>query len=315
MKASDDGARSIYSVLIRELVNAGRVEEAYECAGLAVKHGVWAHPQQRPRHFVRALPPRPTYEPQQFPEVRYLEAHYPAIRAEVDRVIDPRACGFTSVDSAVVAGRWDQIIFYDGGYRYAHAAASFPQTAAVIDGLPEGARFAGWAMLSWLHPGAHVLPHTGYSNGRLRIHLGIRTPPGAQMRVGSETLHWTEGRCLVFDDSFEHEVWHAGTEPRVVLLVDILHPGLPDSDRQPLLAARQTSTTEVLRRVMAGKGLRRVERAPGGNTSVELDEATEATVGSLMQDAHIRAFDLGREGEDMRVEFDVQPHGPGRSVT
>ena len=40
----------------------------------------------------------------------------------------------------------------------------------------------------------HVLPHTGATNFRLRLHLGIDTPTGAVMRVADETHTWVEGK-------------------------------------------------------------------------------------------------------------------------
>ena len=33
-------------------------------------------------------------------------------------------------------------------------------------------------------------------------------------------------QVLIFDDSFEHEVWHEGGGPRVVLIIDVWHPEL-----------------------------------------------------------------------------------------
>lgn len=38
-------------------------------------------------------------------------------------------------------------------------------------------------------------------------------------------------KVMVFDDSFEHEVWHNGTAPRVVLIMDFWHPDLPGEKR------------------------------------------------------------------------------------
>ena len=35
---------------------------------------------------------------------------------------------------------------------------------------------------------------------------------------------WEEGKTLVFDDSFIHEVWHLGTKPRYVLYCSMWHP-------------------------------------------------------------------------------------------
>ena len=44
------------------------------------------------------------------------------------------------------------------------------------------------------------------------------------IRVGERWARWTEGKCLVFDDSFEHAVVNETTEPRTVLLLRFWHP-------------------------------------------------------------------------------------------
>ena len=41
-----------------------------------------------------------------------------------------------------------------------------------------------------------------------------------------------EGKCLVFDDSFEHEVWHRGASRRVVLLLNIWHPDITQEQKE-----------------------------------------------------------------------------------
>jgi aspartyl/asparaginyl beta-hydroxylase (cupin superfamily) len=46
------------------------------------------------------------------------------------------------------------------------------------------------------------------------------------MRVGNEIRSWEEGKCLIFDDTVEHEVWHRGVSPRAVLLVDFARSDL-----------------------------------------------------------------------------------------
>ncbi|KAH8070069.1 peptide-aspartate beta-dioxygenase [Aureococcus anophagefferens] len=55
---------------------------------------------------------------------------------------------------------------------------------------------------------------------------------GASIRVGDRApVSWVPGEALVLDDSFEHEVVHAGAAPRVVLILDFWHPVLPAEDR------------------------------------------------------------------------------------
>ncbi len=46
------------------------------------------------------------------------------------------------------------------------------------------------------------------------------------IRVGEEVRRWQQGQCLVFDDYFEHEAWNRTGEDRIVLIVDLWHPGL-----------------------------------------------------------------------------------------
>ena len=63
-------------------------------------------------------------------------------------------------------------------------------------------------------------------NGRLRHHLGLVVPRSVApvLRVCNETRNWVEGKVLIFDDSFEHEVWHESPEERIVLIVDVEYP-------------------------------------------------------------------------------------------
>ena len=44
--------------------------------------------------------------------------------------------------------------------------------------------------------------------------------------MGGEWRRWREGKCLVFDDSFEHEVVNDTDMSRIVLLIRFWHPRL-----------------------------------------------------------------------------------------
>ena len=41
--------------------------------------------------------------------------------------------------------------------------------------------------------------------------------------IGDQVRAWEEGKCLVFDDAYEHSVWNRTEEERVLLLVDFWH--------------------------------------------------------------------------------------------
>jgi len=50
--------------------------------------------------------------------------------------------------------------------------------------------------------------------------------------VGGRTLALQEGRCIAFQDSWEHEAWldASASHARAVLVVDIWHPLLTDEE-------------------------------------------------------------------------------------
>ena len=72
----------------------------------------------------------------------------------------------------------------------------------------------------------HVRPHTGPTNGKLTAHYGLVVPTGASVRVVDEWRHFAERELLVFDDSFEHEVWQNGSSDRTTLVLHLAHPDL-----------------------------------------------------------------------------------------
>lgn len=45
---------------------------------------------------------------------------------------------------------------------------------------------------------------------------------------------WDEGKVLIFDDSFEHEVWQEADSYRLIFIVDVWHPELTQYQRQTL---------------------------------------------------------------------------------
>lgn len=287
--------RRSYSRLIDDLISAGHPDQARRCAERAVEQGVWRHRLQRPEHYLPALDPRPVYDASDFWFCAYLEDNHRQISAELDAVTDPRGAGFLPVEEPLLdAGRWEQVTFYEAGYRFADACARFPVTASVIDAIPEAAAAGvGVVTLSWLYPGTRIRPHCGGTNGRLRVHLGVRVPGGAALRVGEETLAWEEGRCLVFDDSFEHEAWHEGDQPRVVLLMDVSHPQLDDATRDRMLGRRATYE-ERIAGFLREHRLRRIE-VDGADLRVLLDEGTSAQVARYLRELGTDSVEL-RDG-------------------
>ncbi|MEI6429962.1 MAG: aspartyl/asparaginyl beta-hydroxylase domain-containing protein [Pseudanabaena sp. ELA607] len=111
---------------------------------------------------------------------------------------------------------WDVFGLYAFGIKLQKNCQLCPETTRLVDKIPN----LTTAGFSSLQPGTHIAAHTGYPDGLLRCHLGLIGCDGCALRVGSETKSWQEGKCLVFDDTSEHEAWNKGNQTRIVLLLD-----------------------------------------------------------------------------------------------
>ncbi|MGH0121616.1 UNVERIFIED_CONTAM: hypothetical protein FKN15_006593 [Acipenser sinensis] len=88
---------------------------------------------------------------------------------------------------------------------------------------------------SVMQPGTHIWPHTGPTNCHLRMHLGLVIPnEGCQIRCANDTRSWEEMKLLIFNDSFEHEVWQDADGYRLIFIVDVWHPELTPHQRRTL---------------------------------------------------------------------------------
>jgi aspartyl/asparaginyl beta-hydroxylase (cupin superfamily) len=199
--------------------------------------------QQPSMFYFEGLPQRPFYTREEFGWVAELEAATPAIRAELEAVMDgfqpyvegdpnrPRPNNPLLDDPA-----WSALYLWRGGEMVVENAARFPATMAALAKLPIP-RIAGrspMALFSRLTPRAHIQPHHGLLNTRLICHLPIVAPPGCGLRVGADTHEWRDGELVIFDDSFEHEAWNRGTGTRTVLLFEIWKPDVSEDERSEL---------------------------------------------------------------------------------
>ncbi|MBV8538029.1 MAG: aspartyl/asparaginyl beta-hydroxylase domain-containing protein, partial [Alphaproteobacteria bacterium] len=89
------------------------------------------------------------------------------------------------------------------------------------------------ASISFLAPGKHVPAHRGPFRGVLRFYLGLSVPladdgrPAAVLRVADTEYRIGDGDCMLWDDTFTHEVWNHSREVRSVLLLDVWRRDMP----------------------------------------------------------------------------------------
>lgn len=160
------------------------------------------------------------HDASRFPFVPALEAAFPAIRAEL-LALTPDAFVDSPDSLSVPEGGYDErgwqwFALHGQDPRVAQNRRRCPMTAAAIAQV-RGVVNAGFSRFL---PGTHLFPHRGELPGVLRCHLPLVVPAGrVGMGFGTDVVTWSEGRCLVFDDTFEHEAWNHGGSDRVVLLV------------------------------------------------------------------------------------------------
>jgi TPR repeat protein len=151
------------------------------------------------------------------------------------------------------AGVWSEFMLFDGTTWIEERCARAAALCALLRAAPEVAGEVhhadgsvtapqGQVTIFRLAPGAHVLPHVGVTNRRLVLQLPLQGWQGVRFRVGDEWRAYAEGRAMVFDDSFEHEVVHSGEQPRFVLYAVLHHP---DLGTPTLVAAPETEACEV----------------------------------------------------------------------
>lgn len=196
----------------------------------AVARGLWDNPLQRPvSRFVKGLSAKPWYDTQDFPFIAKLEAGYEDIKAELLYNLENRLEIFTGeTENLHVGGEWTEVRLKSSGYGFTDHTQYFSKTIKHIQGC--GQDFTS-IKFSAIQPGTHIRTHTGPSNERLRLHLTLIHDGGAKIRVGTGWHTWEEGKVIMFDDSWEHEVIHTGHNIRVVLIMDIWHPELPQDKR------------------------------------------------------------------------------------
>ncbi|XP_047205852.1 aspartyl/asparaginyl beta-hydroxylase isoform X13 [Girardinichthys multiradiatus] len=215
-------------------------DSAYYWYELGHKRGHFASVWQRSLYNVEGLKAQPWWTPQEtgyVDLVKMLERNWKTIRDEALAVMNPSSGRFLPEEENLrEKGEWGQYTLWQQGKRVGNACQGVPKTCSLMERFPEATSCKrGQIKFSVMQPGTHVWPHTGPTNCRLRMHLGLVIPkPGCRIRCTNQTREWQEGKILIFDDSFEHEVWQEADSYRLIFIVDVWHPELSQYQRQTL---------------------------------------------------------------------------------
>ena len=241
----------------------------------------WTDPLQRPGFVYPHVHSQPLYQEMDQPAwCRALEGCYPAVRDEFDRLTKhSRDCsrwprvgdgahrgGAGSHDGRVVApaggdgdgsrgGDWRECVLFGSGEVPGVAPITQAWLQSHVPDAVELARAGGGEIIfSVLAPFTRLRPHCATTNLRLTAHLGLVVPPPdatapCRIRVADRWETWEEGKVLVFDDSYEHEVENLTNLHRAVLLIRFWHPSVPPEERSQSLdqALRGKQREEIQR--------------------------------------------------------------------
>ena len=179
---------------------------------------------------------QPFFDTARFSWIPEIESRWKLIQAEVLRLLPQHEQRIPAIQDIMPEQRvlsetkeWKAYMLYVAGHRIEAHCAECPDTARLLQYIP-GLQTAFFSMLL---PGKGLAPHRGVYNGLLRYHLALIVPARGecQIRVGKEWRHWEEGKSLVFDDTYNHEVVNTTDSIRVVLFVDLLRPLRPPFDQ------------------------------------------------------------------------------------
>jgi len=144
-----------------------------------------------------------------------LEVNWQVIKQELEQISQTDFLDWP--EKYLYGGKgWQTFALYGFGMQFAKNCKLCPETTKLVKEIPNMVT-AGFSLLA---AGTHIAAHTGYPDGVLRCHLGLVCCDGCSLRVGDQVQDWHEGKCLVFDDTTEHEAWNRGDRTRVVLLID-----------------------------------------------------------------------------------------------
>ena len=196
--------------------------------------------------FFPDLEPQAWFEREDLSWTQILEQGYQQIKDEIMMLVESSSNFQPYVEAGPhvpdsmqhLAGSrdWHSLHLYAQGKKQIENCIKCPVTTHIVETLPLPyiTDNAPEVFFSLLKPTTHIKPHFGVANIKVAFHLPLLVPDHCQIRVGRETRSWEAGKCLIFDDSFEHEAWNKSAETRIVLIGEVWHPHLTEVETHAL---------------------------------------------------------------------------------
>jgi hypothetical protein len=216
--------------------------------------GKWENKHQLPLHYVSGLLP----ELGPFPawsevddDIRWIKTvlldHFEELKAEVIRLMElgtkeesgsvlqrDRECVHGKISNSKPGGYWLRYSptgYWHGGDALGESGCTTNQTPAACKlyavlnvGTSSRILRVGYSVVG---ENTWIRPHFGTTNAQLKLHIGLVIPDRssgvfkcpADLSVGNEVREWESRKVMLFDDSWEHEVYNGCGTRRAVLQV------------------------------------------------------------------------------------------------
>ena len=168
------------------------------------------------------------YDSSLIPVSDELERRFPEIKYEYDEIIkrydDLAPFQTISPHQTYISNddKWRLFFLRGAGIWFRRNCSMMPITHSILKRHPNVVS----AYISVLGPRKKLNPHAGPYSGVLRLHLALDIPHQQRcyIDVNGKRAHWEEGKCLLFDDTYEHSATNNTDKLRAVMFMDVLRP-------------------------------------------------------------------------------------------
>jgi aspartate beta-hydroxylase len=166
-----------------------------------------------------------------FPEYKILEDNWEIIKSEIiDVISETKIPKFHEIDNGqdFISNNdgksWNILCLKMYGMWNKTNAKKCPKTAALLKSI----KHVTSINFSILAPGKYIPPHKGPYKGIIRYQLPLEVPKKGScfLVVDGKYHYWQEGKSVLFDDTYTHEVHNDTNERRIALLLDVKRKNL-----------------------------------------------------------------------------------------
>ena len=173
--------------------------------------------------------------------LEYVRKNWKMIRKEAIEIFNQNLYD-KHEESLINKGKWNVYKLYRLGKRIENNCLNAPFTCKLVENIPHiSDNRHGDVKFSLMESNTHIAAHSAPTNCRLRVHIGLDVPLQptkedqskyqSRIRVTNQYKTWKNGEMIIFDDSFDHEVWHDDPKnhTRLIFIMDIWHPQLTET--------------------------------------------------------------------------------------